>query len=580
MSRHKQKFSSGRQTWQRLSSYRLWGWGLAWFAACTFGIFTFLMDFLRTGNSSWLWFVTYWVSLAVAVGLAVGVRFATKRLSGSASTAWLNLLFAAIIGGAKNTTVALVASAIGLEENIDIRFRFFGGAFMGSLLIITYAAVTGARTEHARAVRNLSRIQSDLLGARDNLKLVLAEELERLQERSREAVLPKLAQISELLASDTTNVVMIDELKTTVQTRLRPLMDELSDRASARLTFNTKELGGDAPVRFPERVAIGGSIKPFVLTGYMIGSWMFILYYFMGLIGLPYSAAAVATYGLAMLVIRRLTLRFTSIKRKYAILILLAIGILGQAPGLLIVGLLPLNAELSISIPIILFCTGLLTFTVFTYLFILDDERLKLEARISSENTELAKEQAIFEQRLWVFKRSWLFMLHGTVQSALTAALTRLQTFTDNDPYQASLVRADLERAEVALTSLPTTDVDFDSAVAELKASWIGVCKVFVDADMRARRALEQVSGAAYCVNEIIKEAIGNAVRHGEATATQVSITREEDDILDIKIQNDGKPVGKRWKKGIGSRMLDDITVEWSLTSSGRLTTLTARLPI
>jgi signal transduction histidine kinase len=214
-------------------------------------------------------------------------------------------------------------------------------------------------------------------------------------------------------------------------------------------------------------------------------------------------------------------------------------------------------------------------------LLVLDRERVKLEQQIASENETLSKEITIFEQKLWVFRRRWLFMLHGTVQAALTAALTRLQTFSETDPYQASLVRADLDRAAKALQELPSDEIDFAEALEELKAAWDGVCSINVSVDMRAERALKSQRGTAYCVNEIAKEAIGNAVRHGGATAVSVKITRPQDDIIELEFENNGVPVtGRARKKGIGSRMLDDITLSWSLKREGKLTMLRATLPL
>ncbi len=128
--------------------------------------------------------------------------------------------------------------------------------------------------------------------------------------------------------------------------------------------------------------------------------------------------------------------------------------------------------------------------------------------------------------------------------------------------------------------STPTTSIDFEKSMQELKESWVGVCSIALEVDLRASRALATNQGTAYCVNEILKEAVGNAVRHGGATGVLAKISREKDDFIDIEIQNDGTAPRKGWKKGIGSRMLDDITLNWSLTRSGRLTTLTARLPL
>ena len=580
MSRRKTKTGNWRLTWERLGSERIWGWGLFWFAGTVFGVFTFLMDFLRTSNPSWLWFVTYWVSFAQSIVLALLLRYATKRIDSPKVLIPINLVGAGLIGGIKNITVAAMAVGFGLESGVEYGYRFFGGFFMGTLLLVSFAAASGARSEHANAVRRLQRIQNELLGARENLALVLAEELERLQEKSREAVLPKLEQISKLMSADTSNAELMRELSQTTNERLRPLMNELSKSAKSSLVGKFEDLNSSHRVRFPEKIDVGASIRPLALMGYLLGTWSFIEYYFQGVPGWLNAQMASLTFGLALFAFRAITRKLRRVSKLPGIIGLASIGLLSLAPGILVASLLPLDARQSVTVPVIMLVAGLLTYLVITQLFILDDERIKVEARITAENAELMKEQAIFEQKLWVFKRSWLFMLHGTVQAALTAALTRLQTFTDNDPYQASLIRADLERAETALRTVPNTDVDFPAAVEELQSAWKGVCAIFVDVDLRAGRALKVNPGTAYCVNEIVKEAIGNAVRHGGASGVQVTIGRDADDVLDIRIQNDGKPVVKKIKKGIGSRMLDDITIDWTLKSSGKLTTLTARLPI
>ncbi|MEY4310514.1 MAG: hypothetical protein RLZ71_440 [Actinomycetota bacterium] len=580
MSRRKTKTGNWRLTWERLGSERIWGWGLLWFSAAIFGIFTFLMDYLRTSNPSLLWFVTYWVSFGEVVVLALIFKASIKGVGSSRLKIFLNLFAAGVIGAIKNVTVGLMAITLGLETDIDFAFRVVGGFAMGTLLVLSFAATTAARTEHANAVRKLQSIQNELLGARENLEIVLAEELERLQENSREAVIPKLKQISSLISTDASSAHLIKELEETAKDRLRPLMDELSSKAKRALSKDFTEPQGVGRVLFPRSLDVGMSLRPLALSGYLLAIWSFLEYYFAGLEGYFNAHLAALVHLIVLIGLRALTRRFQSVDRVPGVIGLISIGFLALVPALFIVGLLPLSARLSVALPVILLVSGILSFTVFSYLFILDDERIKVEARITAENAELMKEQAIFEQKLWVFKRSWLFMLHGTVQAALTAALTRLQTFTDNDPYQASLIRADLERAEKALRTVPNTDVDFTAAVEELRSAWKGVCAIFVDVDLRAERALKVNPGTAYCVNEIVKEAIGNSVRHGGATGVQVTISREADDVLDIRIQNDGKPVVKKIKKGIGSRMLDDITIDWSLKSSGKLTTLTARLPI
>ena len=83
------------------------------------------------------------------------------------------------------------------------------------------------------------------------------------------------------------------------------------------------------------------------------------------------------------------------------------------------------------------------------------------------------------------------------------------------------------------------------------------------------------------CVNEIVKEAISNAVRHGDARTAQVSMKLAEDGVINLTVANDGYAPRIGVRKGLGGALLDELTVDWSLDfdSATDQTILTARLP-
>ena len=81
-------------------------------------------------------------------------------------------------------------------------------------------------------------------------------------------------------------------------------------------------------------------------------------------------------------------------------------------------------------------------------------------------------------------------------------------------------------------------------------------------------------------MNEIAKEAISNAVRHGDATEATVLIDREQDDVLRIEITNNGSPPDPKRGSGIGSEMLDEVCISWRLYSDKELVRLSAELPV
>jgi signal transduction histidine kinase len=67
-----------------------------------------------------------------------------------------------------------------------------------------------------------------------------------------------------------------------------------------------------------------------------------------------------------------------------------------------------------------------------------------------------------------------------------------------------------------------------------------------------------------------VKEGVSNAIRHGHAKHVEISILEDGADSIRIDISNDGD-TNISGRKGVGSRMLDEITMTWSreLTDSG-----------
>jgi two-component sensor histidine kinase len=199
---------------------------------------------------------------------------------------------------------------------------------------------------------------------------------------------------------------------------------------------------------------------------------------------------------------------------------------------------------------------------------------------LEEQNEELALEAALFEQQLWVARRNWSLVIHGTVQASLTAALTRLNA-PDADKKTLTLAKKDLDRAIVALSAPPSLVVKFAPAIKEIVATWQGVCDVDVQVDSEVKKLVSKDSRLSMCVNEILKEAVSNAVRHGDARTAQVSLKLADEGVLDLTVSNDGQAPRIGGRKGLGSNLLDELTVDWSLgfDSATDQTILTARLP-
>jgi two-component sensor histidine kinase len=204
----------------------------------------------------------------------------------------------------------------------------------------------------------------------------------------------------------------------------------------------------------------------------------------------------------------------------------------------------------------------------------------RYEINLTQYTEELAKEVALFEQKLALEKRAWSRVIHGEVQSALSAAVTRLQRAEHLEPYELEMVKQDLNRAKQNLTNPPKEDTNFTQAFSEIVLTWRSICNIQADISARAQRAIDTNQDTRIVTNEIIKEAVSNAVRHGQAKNVNIKLDRIKDDILEIEIQNDGFKPARDKTPGLGSQLLDELTLSWSLETKNNKTTLKAEVPI
>jgi signal transduction histidine kinase len=205
-----------------------------------------------------------------------------------------------------------------------------------------------------------------------------------------------------------------------------------------------------------------------------------------------------------------------------------------------------------------------------TYSVVVDNKRISYESELRDANQELNLELNRTSQLIWHVRQRAAQTLHGSVQASLTAANMRILGAETIDEDLLEKVRQDLIRATMSLTNLDGPTIDLKTSVSDLVQLWQGVCevKVSVDEDLMATISANQVT--SHCVNEIVKEGVSNAIRHGHAKHVEISILEDGADSIRIEISNDGVSDFSA-RQGVGSQMLDEITMNWSreVTDSG-----------
>jgi len=207
----------------------------------------------------------------------------------------------------------------------------------------------------------------------------------------------------------------------------------------------------------------------------------------------------------------------------------------------------------------------------------IERSREQIEAELSGLNLELTRSTAIVEQQIWLAQKKWAYLVHGTVQGALTVAASRLQLANQDNPADVKQILKELDRAVVALKGDWSLEQPFSKLAKETQETWAGVLSLELAVDKSAKNLLENLA-TARCTSEIIKELAGNAYRHGKAKKLFVSIGKNSDGDLWLKASNDGAPLTGD-VNGLGSDLFTDLTMSWSISEDSQGVNFEAVLP-
>ena len=207
----------------------------------------------------------------------------------------------------------------------------------------------------------------------------------------------------------------------------------------------------------------------------------------------------------------------------------------------------------------------------------IERSRNQIEHELSGLNLELARSTTIVEQQIWLAQKKWAYLVHGTVQGALTVAASRLQLASQDKPADVKQILKELDKAVVALKGDWSIEQPFSRLVKETQETWAGVLSIELAIDKSAKAIIENAT-AARCVSEIVKELAGNAYRHGQAKQLFVSLGKNTDGDLWLKASNDGAPLTGE-VNGLGSDLFTDLTMNWSISEDAQGVNFEAVLP-
>jgi two-component sensor histidine kinase len=137
-------------------------------------------------------------------------------------------------------------------------------------------------------------------------------------------------------------------------------------------------------------------------------------------------------------------------------------------------------------------------------------------------------------------------------------------------------LRTHIDSAYATLDSADHVGPDFSSFLTSLCQLWHGLCTITTSDPQDLTSRIDESLPTAAAATEIVREAVGNAIRHGGATTVVISLDSDDERLLSIVVTDNGTGVVEGASPGLGSDLFDALAFRWSRETSTHGTTVQA----
>jgi hypothetical protein len=202
--------------------------------------------------------------------------------------------------------------------------------------------------------------------------------------------------------------------------------------------------------------------------------------------------------------------------------------------------------------------------------------------RLQDVVERFARENKLFEQRMWVARHIWYTLLHGSVQSAVTAAALRSTATDGKSPTVKALIMADLNRAMEVLRNPVPERLQLEEQLEDLKKTWDGLVEITIELPDKLAREINGSRESVIVFNELLKEILSNSVKHGQSSIVQITFKQITPGEVKVLVLNNGTKPKKNAAQSVGTSIFNSLCLQTKLkwNKETQWTEFTALIPI
>lgn len=478
----------------------------------------------------------------------------------------LVLFMGASLGAIKSLSTYYLAVFFGLFESSDFETeaipRLLAAIFLGIWIVATSPIISGFIDRYKKSMQDLIIFGANIEKKNYEVETEINLMKTRINHEFGDALVEILESSKSYLSADNDvqqKLVLdniVDQIRETNHTNVRP--------ASHRLWLESAQVLPD--LDFKTLLSSSLRLNPFpipIVILVFLASTIVELYTDFGFSGLLVSAINAVTifvfFSIFKTIFRDKKLRLTD----FFVVILLTISTMNIINNLLFLNQSFYNSIINIFIGF--FWLSYLTLAV----SLLSTAKIKRDTVLSQLNT-LVDKKLLENIRLRESQNMINFQLskfmHGQIQNNLMLAASNLEkSIRNNDKNLIEVQLADLSRdieENFGIINELDGKSDLFAHLESLKIAWSGICSITFEIS----EGFNSENRILYRrIVEAVSEGVSNAVHHGSAQNVSITISRLSDEIVEIKISDNGSGLQGN-NQGLGNKIFENLAGKnWSL---------------
>ncbi len=475
----------------------------------------------------------------------------------------------ALAGLIRGLTLLEFSILSGQFQEGEILYRLVGGPLFILVSLILNAIVVSNFARHKEALSLLAAERLRLQVRSAGVLARVQQQQEELSKKVESLIRPAIRKIQETLAS-APSLAVIASLRDAADEVIRPLSREVAD-GQDDLNFENEPAAVRVKSALPKRVILGEFLIPFWAATMSIG--------------LLVSSTVLLEEPVVSVIL--LTLIFTFI---------FGFGLIVQAltkklevPTLAAWVLVPLVYSCPLSTffvlkPILnmqstdaqIFTLLVFEWTLGLLLFfaqLVQLQRRETTERLKEVNRQLEIISSRLSQELWLNRKRMAALLHGPVQAALYASAMGMSQTKNPTPEYLSKVQKDIETALEQLSNPNRLESEtLLSVLNQIKELWSGSVEVEIKISAELEAAITKEPLTCEATIELTRELVTNSIKHGQASRVKVTIDQIDSTRFSVEVTDNGKALVEGSSPGYGTKVLNELSLNWERTRSGDTT--------